>query len=168
MATYYIGLGSNIQPREFYLQGALKSIEDHPALTISARSSIYETAPVGYEEQGNFLNMVIQVKTLLNPKHLYSFLQGLEGEFSRERKIKWGPRTLDLDILLYSEGTVQTNRLIIPHPRMHERAFVLIPLAEINPDERIAAYGKTVAEMTEELPEKDKQEVVKWKPQPEK
>lgn len=167
MAKYYIGIGSNISPRESYLNGAMEQLEEHPAITISAKSSIYETAPVGYTDQPSFLNMVIQVETLLKPSHLYAVTMGIEGEFARERNIRWGPRTLDLDILLYSEENVKTNRLVIPHPRMHERAFVLIPLLELNPPEEDWALvaGKSISELVEELPEEDKQGVRKWEPE---
>lgn len=165
MAVYYIGLGSNLSPRESYLNGAIEKLEEHPAINISGKSSIYETEPVGYTEQPRFLNMVIQIETLLKPTHLYAVCMGIEGEFARERNIRWGPRTLDLDILLYSEETIKTNRLIIPHPRMYERAFVLIPLLELNPPEEVwpSPEGKSISELVEELSDKDKQGVRKWK-----
>lgn len=170
MAEYYIGIGSNISPRESYLQGAIEALDSHPAITVSAQSSIYETEPVGYTDQSSFLNMVIKVETLLVPKHLYAFCMGVEGDFARERTVKWGPRTLDLDILLYSEENIESNRLIIPHPRMQERAFVLIPLLELDlPEEPwVSRLGKSISELVEELPEKDKQGVVKWEPRGDK
>lgn len=165
MPTIYIGLGSNIHPRESYLQGALEHLESHPAITVTARSSIYETAPVGYTDQADFLNMVVEIETLLKPLHLHAVCEGIEAEFGRERTVEWGPRTLDLDILLYSNENIKSNRLIIPHPRMHERAFVLIPLLEINPDAWTSPEGKTLAEQVEKLPPEDKRGVTKWKPE---
>lgn len=169
MATYYIGVGSNISPREKYLRGGIETLEEHPAIKVTKRSSIYETDPVGYTDQPSFLNMVIQVETLLIPKHLYAICMGIEGDFARERTIRWGPRTLDLDILLYSEENIKSDRLIIPHPRMHERPFVLIPLLELAPPEEewTSLSGKTISELVDELPDKEKQGVKKWEVQAE-
>lgn len=96
-------------------------------------SSIYETAPVGYTDQADFLNVVISVATELDAHELLEACQGIEHELGRVRDIRWGPRTVDIDILLYNNDNIETESLIVPHPRMHERAFVLIPLLEIAP-----------------------------------
>lgn len=133
MNVAYIGLGSNLGDRERYLMQALERIEKNPEITITKISSIYETYPVGLTEQPLFLNMVIEIETNFSPFELLNFLQEIESEFGRRREIKWGPRTLDLDILLYNQENMKSERLIIPHPRMQERGFVLIPLHEINP-----------------------------------
>jgi len=157
MNVAYIGLGSNLGDRERYLMQALERIEKNPEITITKISSIYETYPVGITEQPLFLNMVIEIETNFSPFELLNFLQEIESEFGRRREIKWGPRTLDLDILLYNQENMKSDeikwgprtldldillynqenmkseRLIIPHPRMQERGFVLIPLHEINP-----------------------------------
>jgi len=133
MNVAYIGLGSNLGDRERYLMQALERIEKNPEITITKISSIYETYPVGITEQPLFLNMVIEIETNFSPFELLNFLQEIESEFGRRREIKWGPRTLDLDILLYNQENMKSERLIIPHPRMQERGFVLIPLHEINP-----------------------------------
>src|SRR5699024_4742896 len=98
---------------------------------IVKESSIYETPPVGYTNQGHFLNMFIAVKTSLSAIKLLDVCQCIEQQLGRKREIRFGPRTIDLDILIYNEENIKTDRLIVPHPRMHERAFVLIPLVEI-------------------------------------
>lgn len=133
MNRAYIGLGSNLGDREQYLLHALERIEKNPKITITKVSSIYETFPVGITEQPLFLNMVIEIETSYTPIDLLNVLQKIEAEHGRRREIKWGPRTLDLDILLYNQENMKSERLIIPHPRMQERGFVLIPLHEINP-----------------------------------
>ena len=97
-------------------------------------SSIYETDPVGYVDQDAFLNIVVELETSLTPHELLKKCNEIEAELGRTREIHWGPRTVDLDILLYNEENMKTENLIIPHPRMTERGFVLIPLVEINPD----------------------------------
>ncbi|MGG3575419.1 2-amino-4-hydroxy-6-hydroxymethyldihydropteridine diphosphokinase [Bacillus gobiensis] len=130
----YVALGSNMGDREAYLRSAVSFIHQHPHVKVDAVSSIYETDPVGYDDQDLFLNMVISLSTSLDPFELLQFLLKTEAELDRERTIRWGPRTVDLDILLYNEENIETEQLIIPHPRMHERLFVLIPLKEIKPD----------------------------------
>jgi 2-amino-4-hydroxy-6-hydroxymethyldihydropteridine diphosphokinase len=125
-----ISLGTNIEPRLLYLKNAVQSILDSN-ITIEDFSSIYETDPIGYEEQDNFLNMILIVKTSLNPYKLLELTQRIEIELERERLVRWGPRTIDLDILLYNNEYENSDVLTIPHPRINERAFVLIPLYEI-------------------------------------
>ncbi len=128
----YIGMGSNLGDRSNLLFQAVKSLNEHSQIEVLSTSSIYETAPVGFLEQDLFLNMVIKVKTGLSPVDLLRVNQNIEEEFGRKRSIRWGPRTLDLDILLYNHENIETEMLEIPHPRMTERAFVLIPLLEID------------------------------------
>lgn len=110
-------------------------------------SSIYETAPVGYIDQADFLNVVISVTTELDAHELLATCQRIEHELGRVRDIRWGPRTVDLDILLYNNDNIETESLIVPHSRMHERAFVLIPLLEIAPT---AAHPVTGSRYSEE------------------
>jgi 2-amino-4-hydroxy-6-hydroxymethyldihydropteridine diphosphokinase len=131
MNTAYIALGSNQGDRSGYLCKAVEEIGRHEQITVEKESSIYETDPVGYTDQDRFLNMVIKVKTALPSIDLLKVLQGFELYFGRKREIRWGPRTLDLDILLYNQENIETEELIVPHPRMWERAFVFIPLLEI-------------------------------------
>ncbi|MEH7380085.1 2-amino-4-hydroxy-6-hydroxymethyldihydropteridine diphosphokinase [Bacillus sp. JJ1533] len=158
--TAYIALGTNLGKREQYLCSALKAIQDNN-IAISDFSSIYETDPVGYQDQDLFLNMVIKVRTHLSPIDLLQVLQKIELESGRERKIRWGPRTLDLDILLYNHEYIETERLIVPHPRMTERAFVLVPLFEIDQNLHIPAVTKPLSLLLEEL--QDREGVRIWK-----
>jgi len=130
----FLGLGSNLGDRQSYLDAACRELAAHPLIRIIQTSSLYETEPVGYQEQGWFLNQVVEIETTLEPKELLSFTQGMENKLGRKRLIRWGPRVIDLDILLYGNSVINTTALIIPHPRMYERQFVLVPLAEIAPD----------------------------------
>lgn len=132
--TAYIALGSNIGNREQHLKNALAKIEElGEFVKLEKISSFYNTAPVGFVEQPDFLNAVAKVKTILEPEELLSILQEIENSEGRERKIHWGPRTLDLDILLFDDMVINTDTLVIPHPEMTKRDFVLVPLCEIAP-----------------------------------
>ncbi|PJH91236.1 2-amino-4-hydroxy-6-hydroxymethyldihydropteridine diphosphokinase [Bacillus sp. SN1] len=129
----YIALGSNIGDKEAYLRQAVALLHQHDAVTVTKVSSIYETDPVGYEDQDEFLNMAVEIKTSLNPFELLELTQYIENDLGRTREVRWGPRTADLDILLFNRENIETEQLIVPHPRMYERLFVLAPLAEICP-----------------------------------
>ena len=107
-------------------------LESHPHISLLDFSSIYETEPVGYTEQPTFLNMVIKLETSFNAFELLAVTQKIENGLGRKREIHWGPRTIDLDILLYNNENIKSEHLIIPHPRMFERAFVMVPLFEID------------------------------------
>ena len=130
--TVYIALGTNLGDRLVNLQAAIKAIS--PELQVLAESHVYETPPWGYEDQPAFLNMVIKAETKLDPESLLNYLKQLEIELGREQNFRWGPRLIDLDILFYDDLTLDSPPLVIPHPRLHERAFVLVPLADIAPD----------------------------------
>ncbi|MBT2263322.1 2-amino-4-hydroxy-6-hydroxymethyldihydropteridine diphosphokinase [Bacillus safensis] len=132
--TAYIALGSNIGKKETYLKEAVKKLHEHPEVQVELISSIYETAPVGYENQDDFLNMAVKVTTSLRPEELLSLTQKIEQELGRTREVRWGPRTADLDILLYNRENIETEQLVVPHPRMYERLFVLVPMSEICPE----------------------------------
>jgi 2-amino-4-hydroxy-6-hydroxymethyldihydropteridine diphosphokinase len=127
----YVALGSNIGNRETYLQQAIDALNHYPGIEVMACSSIYETEPVGYLEQAPFLNMVIALVTRLPAQQLLKVMLEIEQQLGRTRDVRWGPRTIDLDMLLYGREQMESPELIIPHPRMYERAFVLIPLAEV-------------------------------------
>lgn len=127
----YIGLGSNIGDRERYLQEAVRLLQEHPEVQVTGTSGCYETEPVGYVEQDPFLNMVIRVETTLTAERLFEQMLQAEQMLGRKREIRWGPRTIDLDLLLYGDMVQDRPDLILPHPRMLERAFVLVPLIEV-------------------------------------
>jgi 2-amino-4-hydroxy-6-hydroxymethyldihydropteridine diphosphokinase len=127
----YIALGSNIGDREKNLRAALKKIDVSGGLRITGISNLYETEPVGYREQGRFLNMACKITTSMEPLTLLSLLQKIEDELGRKRTVHWGPRTIDLDILLFDNRKIISAVLTIPHPRMFERAFVLAPLRDV-------------------------------------
>lgn len=132
MVKVYIGLGSNLGDKGENLKKAVDLLKEKCKILKS--SSLYETEPVGYKEQGWFLNCAIEIKTNLNPQELLEFLLLIEKRLGRVRAIKNGPRTIDLDILFYDNKIINENNLIVPHPRLHERAFVLEPLNEICPN----------------------------------
>ncbi|WP_408011545.1 2-amino-4-hydroxy-6-hydroxymethyldihydropteridine diphosphokinase [Pseudalkalibacillus sp. A8] len=134
MNDVYIALGSNMGNRQSFLKIALKEIDQLEGTQVEKTSSIYETEPVGYTDQEAFLNIVAKVQTELSPFMLLDKLQSIEQALKRTREIHWGPRTIDLDILLYNQENIQTEELKIPHPRMLERGFVMIPLYELQPD----------------------------------
>ncbi|WP_442602067.1 2-amino-4-hydroxy-6-hydroxymethyldihydropteridine diphosphokinase [Paenibacillus sp. KN14-4R] len=127
----YIALGSNMGDRNGFLQQAMECLEQDQQITLAARSSIYETEPVGYTDQDAFLNMVIAVRTSLTPHELLHTMLNIELKLGRTREIHWGPRTLDLDLLVYGEEKIHSEDLHLPHPRMEERAFVMIPFVEV-------------------------------------
>jgi 2-amino-4-hydroxy-6-hydroxymethyldihydropteridine diphosphokinase len=139
----YIGLGSNLGNSLETLRGAAARLAGLG--TILAVSSVYETDPVGLEDQPAFLNAVVLIDTTLEPEALLERLLGIEADFHRERTIRWGPRTLDLDLLWYEGAAMTGERLTLPHPRAAEREFVLRPLADIDPGLPLA--GATVAEL---------------------
>jgi 2-amino-4-hydroxy-6-hydroxymethyldihydropteridine diphosphokinase len=133
MTVAYLSIGSNIDDRLYHLAKAVQALHSHDGVEVLAVSSVYETAPVGYTDQSDFLNVTVCVETVAGAHELLEICQGIERELGRVRTIRWGPRTVDLDILLYGNDNIETENLVVPHPRMHERAFVLIPLLEIAP-----------------------------------
>lgn len=127
-----VGLGSNLGDRERQLRAAVSNLEELGQ--VMRVSSLYETTPVGGPEQGTYLNAVVVLETDLDPWLLLHGLHEIEAVAGRVREVRWGPRTLDLDLLVYDQITVRTAELTVPHPRAHERAFVLVPLTEVWPD----------------------------------
>ncbi|HZW68699.1 MAG TPA: 2-amino-4-hydroxy-6-hydroxymethyldihydropteridine diphosphokinase [Pseudogracilibacillus sp.] len=165
MNIAYIGLGSNIEPRHEHLKAALELLCDHEEIKLTKQSSIYETEPVDYLDQAQFLNMVVEVETTLTNLELLASCQKIEAKLGRDRaaqEVDKGPRTMDLDILLFNNENRDLDILRIPHPRMHERAFVLIPLQEIVPDKVMPTSGKEIDELIDRLSEKDLAGVTKW------
>ena len=145
----YIGLGSNMGDREAWLHDALRRLDE--AGTVDALSAFYETEPWGYTDQARFLNAACRLRTTLSPASLLTKLKGIEEEMGRKATFRYGPRIIDLDILLYDDVVLATPDLQVPHPHMHERAFVLIPLAEIAPTVRHPTLAATVAELTQRV-----------------
>ncbi len=149
--TAYIGIGSNIGDRAARLKASVELLSKKEGIEVTSVSSFYNTAPVGYLEQPDFLNAVVEIKTVLSAAELLLICRLIEKELKRERLIRWGPRTIDLDILLYGNQIINEENLNVPHPRMHERAFVLEPLNEINPSAIHPVFNKTVHELYEAI-----------------
>ncbi|WP_138419969.1 2-amino-4-hydroxy-6-hydroxymethyldihydropteridine diphosphokinase [Aquibacillus sediminis] len=164
MNEVYIALGSNISPRYSYLEKAIDLLTESKQVHVEAKSFIYETEPVGFTDQKNFLNMVVKIATNLKPLELLDWCQSIERKLDRKRVIRWGPRTIDLDILLYNQENIKEERLIVPHPRMHERAFVLIPLQDINRSTIVPTVNKSVSTILNQTSVKEKKGVIKWTP----
>lgn len=134
-----IGAGANLGHRAETLRQALARLAHTPGIQVIATSSLYATAPVGFVDQPEFLNLVVAVETTLSPEDLLRRLLAIEAEFGRVRTVRWGPRTLDLDLLAYEGETRASLELTLPHPRMFERAFVTIPLTEVMNHPQLAA-----------------------------
>ena len=134
VARVHLALGSNLGDRLAHLQSAVDALRNHPAIAIEAISRVYETEPVGGPVQDDYLNAVVEVMTDLAPDAVLEVAHELERAARRVRAERWGPRTLDVDVLLYDDVRLDTATLTIPHPRMWERAFVLAPLHDVAPD----------------------------------
>jgi 2-amino-4-hydroxy-6-hydroxymethyldihydropteridine diphosphokinase len=132
-ARAYLGLGSNVGDRLAHLQGAVDGLGATPGVDVVAVSPVYETAPVGGPPQDDYLNAVVAVESDLDARALLRVAQDLEARAGRVRAERWGPRTLDVDVLLVGDVAVDEEDLVVPHPRMRERAFVLAPLADLDP-----------------------------------
>lgn len=145
--TAYLGLGSNIGDKKAYLDNAVKALAETKGCDVEKVSSYHVTEPYGGVEQDDFLNACLILKTLLTPEELLERLHEIEKSAHRERTIRWGPRTLDIDILMYDDVVMETDELIIPHAEMHLRAFVLKPLSEIAPNKRHPILKKTVSQL---------------------
>jgi len=152
MTTVYLGLGSNLGDRRRNLEAALDALRAHPQIAVTAVSAFLETDPVGGPPgQGRFLNAAAKIETDLLPEALLEELKRVERALGRKPGPRWGPREVDLDILLCGDTILETGTLVIPHPRMRERRFVLEPLAEIAPTARDPVTGLSVRDLLEKV-----------------
>jgi len=149
----YIGFGSNLDDKIGYCEKAIAAILDLDNHKLLAKSSFYKTEPLGYPDQDWFINGVIQIESDLEPYHLFYALKEIESRLGRTNTVRWGPREIDLDLLIYEDWVIQTVDLQIPHPRIQERQFVLIPLAEIDPHLIHPILHKTIRELLKEIKE---------------
>jgi len=141
MARAVIALGANLGDARGALEGAVTALKSTPGVALTAESSVYVTAPVGGVEQPDYLNAVVLAETSLSPRELLDRLHGIENDWQRTREVRWGPRTLDLDLIEYEGATSDDPILTLPHPRAHERAFVLVPWLEADPGAELTGFG---------------------------
>lgn len=147
----YLGIGSNMGDREGYIKGALQALQAHAGIRLTRVSDLLETAPYGGVEQDDFINGAVEIETLLTPEELLEVLHEIENGAGRKRTLRWGPRTLDLDILFYDRLVYESDTLVIPHPDLENRDFVLRPLSTLAPGYRHPILAKSVKRLLQEL-----------------
>ena len=150
LTTAYLSLGSNVGDREEYIEQAVFLLDKNPNIEVTKRSTNYETQPEGKTDQSLFQNAVVEIRTKLEPHKLLEVCQEIETALGRERDVEWGPRTMDLDILLFDDEIISDDKLQIPHPLMHERLFVLKPFKEIAPHAVHPILDKTIESLYDE------------------
>ena len=155
----YLSLGSNIGNRQEYIESAIELVGKTEGIKILKKSGLYETSPVGYVEQDLFLNAVIKIETDFSEREILKIINKIENELDRKREIRWGPRTIDIDILIFSDKKINETDLIIPHKEMLNRLFVLVPLIEIYDGEYFEK--EKIIERIEELVEVGNQKIEK-------
>ncbi|MFJ7922465.1 2-amino-4-hydroxy-6-hydroxymethyldihydropteridine diphosphokinase [Lysinibacillus fusiformis] len=162
MKDVYLSIGTNIGERYENLQQAVALLRERESIEVVRVSSVYETAAVGYTEQADFLNIAVHLKTDVSSTEMLKICQSIEQELGRVREFRWGPRIIDLDILLYNQENIETENLLVPHPRMYERAFVLVPLVEITP----APFGNQLQQAHRSLQQMDceREGISLWQP----
>ncbi|MDF9409236.1 2-amino-4-hydroxy-6-hydroxymethyldihydropteridine diphosphokinase [Pelotomaculum isophthalicicum JI] len=143
LVVAYVGLGSNMGDKSANISKALVLLDAAPGVRVVRAAPRYRTAPIGYTGQDWFINTVAEVETSLQPLDLLKLMLNLENSLGRVRGRRWGPRTIDLDLLIYGREIINTPELVIPHPRMHERAFVMVPLADLAPELELPGWGNT-------------------------
>ncbi len=161
----FLGLGSNVGDRLVNLESAIEKLNELPGTTVLACSSVYESAPLGYLAQNDFLNMVARVSTKFSPERFFKDTLKIEHDLGRTRKIRWGPRTIDIDILYWGDSVISTDSLKIPHPEAENRRFVLLPLSEIAPDFLMPPNYCRVSEVLENIADENNIELYRAKEQ---
>jgi 2-amino-4-hydroxy-6-hydroxymethyldihydropteridine diphosphokinase len=146
-----IAVGANQGDRRAQCDAAVARLAEHPEISVSAVSDWMETAPVGPVPQGDFINGAVALMTTLSAEALLSFCLCIEADMGRVRDLRWGPRVIDLDLLLYGDHVIHSDGLIVPHPEMCDRSFVMVPLAQVAPDQIHPVAGKTVAGLAADL-----------------
>ncbi len=147
--TIYLGLGSNVGEREENLKAVIEALL--PRVEVIAQSAIYQTAPWGYTEQDDFLNQVVKAETDLSPEMLLKYVKEIEGNVGRTATFQYGPREIDIDILFYDDLVLEVEGLSIPHPKVHERAFMLVPLGDVAGEFVHPILGKTIFQLLGEV-----------------
>lgn len=145
--TVFLSLGSNVGDREEYIEQAITLLRETPGIKVVKRSSNFETQPQGKKNQPLFINAAVEISTSFTPQGLLELLQGFEDTLGRDRSLEWGPRTIDMDILLFGDELISEDNLTVPHPLMHERLFVLEPLKEIAPNVSHPILERTIKEL---------------------
>lgn len=162
----FLGIGSNMGDASAHCAAAVEGISDVPGVRVLRCSSLYKTQPVGFEEQDWFVNGVVEIRTMLNPHALMHAMQGVEDKMGRIRDRKWGPRIIDIDILLYDQLVIDERDLTIPHAELHKRRFVLVPLNEIAPCAIHPAFGISARGLLDRLQDNNTVEWLSGKDRP--
>jgi 2-amino-4-hydroxy-6-hydroxymethyldihydropteridine diphosphokinase len=158
MAVVYLSVGSNSGQRRKFCEFGVEKLSESGKAKVLGRSRLYETEPVGFKDQGWFLNFVLKIETMLKPSELLELLKSIEAQSGRDfDQVRFGPRTLDLDILFYDDMILESAELTVPHPRMHERRFVLKPLCDLNPDVVHPVLKKNARRLLDELAENEQE-----------
>lgn len=160
MVESLIGIGSNLGDPVQQCREALTALSIRPGVEVLAVSPFYRTSPVGKTDQPWFVNAVALIEVTLPPKALLAVLQEIEQAFGRTRDVRWGPRTLDLDILSYGDCVLELSQLSLPHPRMHERRFVLAPLADVAPRWLHPVFRRTASELLLQMPPEADEQII--------